>query len=136
MNIQSSGSVLCVALLAVSGAAWAGGDLNDGISSYTDNSIGSVDRLGSPDINVGYIVLRAKSQAASGATDTTVSPLTTTPMANINSVVLEPGSSVTGDIIIIDRSSGAKTQVITASQAIASGLGLDLNSLGLGGLWP
>jgi hypothetical protein len=117
------------AVMAITGAATVlATDLNDGISSYTDNPIAAADQLGSPDVNVDFIVLRAKSRVYStNLQDGSVTPAMA-PEANINSVVLEPGSSIRGDIIIIDQSTGDKSQVVNGVQRVASGLGIDFGA--------
>jgi len=103
------------------------GDLDDGISSYTDDPIGAADELGSPEINVGFIVLQAKARAASVMPTSELHPVTEA-TGNINSVVVEAGSTVTGDIIVIDNSIGDKSLIIsTAIQEATTadpGLGL------------
>jgi hypothetical protein len=79
-------------------------DLKDGISKFTDESVAKDDELGEKDPNLSYIMLKAK---AKGSSDGVV-----TDGANMNSVVVGPGSSVKGPIIIIDQSKGPKTQVV------------------------
>ncbi len=111
-------------------------DLKDGISRYNEGPISRDDQLGDPEVNTDFIVLRAKSRAANVIKSedgiiTTLSELLGKGAGgdrtgNINSVVLGPGSRVNGDIIIIDSSSGDKTQIITSATSYASGLGLDL----------
>jgi hypothetical protein len=97
------------AALIVTSAAVAD-DLDDGISKQTDDAVSGYDELGSKDRNIKFIKMNAKSQAkvrsnkdgqvagASGG-------------ANMNSVVMGPGSNIKGDIIIIDESKGPKTIV-------------------------
>ncbi len=105
--------VISIILASMMGASvcLAGGDLDDGISSYTEDGINQYDNLGETDPNVKYIILKAKTKATmqnkdgaggDGQTDS----------ANINSVVLGAGGTVHGDIIIIDQSKGDKTQVV------------------------
>ncbi len=103
-------SIICASMIGA-GVCIAGGDLDDGISSYTEDGVNQYDNLGEPDPNVKYIILKAKTKAAmqnkdgaggDGQADS----------ANINSVVLGAGGTVHGDIIIIDQSKGDKTQVV------------------------
>ena len=86
-----------------------GGDLDDGISRYTEDSINSYDDLGKPDKNVGFIKLNAKSRAKVRAKDGSSAQ---TGSGNMNSVVMGPGGTVKGDIYIIDESKGDKTIVV------------------------
>ncbi len=100
-----------LAIVMSGGVCLAGGDLDDGISSYTEDGVNQYDNLGETDPNVKYIILKAKTKATmqnengSGGAGQTDS-------ANINSVVLGAGGTVHGDIIIIDQSKGDKTQVV------------------------
>ena len=98
-----------VSCIVVSSCGFAG-DLDDGISKYTDDGIGKWDELGKADLNIKFIVLNAKSKATLGndAEGTTGGG---SGDANMNSVVMGPGSRVKGDIIIIDQSRGSKTNV-------------------------
>ncbi|MCP4688626.1 MAG: hypothetical protein GY859_11290 [Desulfobacterales bacterium] len=105
--------IISVILVSVMGAGvgLAGGDLDDGISSYTEDGVTKYDNLGEPDPNVKYIILKAKTKAAMQNKDGAASK-GQTDSANINSVVLGAGGTVNGDIIIIDQSKGDKTQVV------------------------
>jgi len=90
------------------------GDLDDGISKSTDDAITGYDELGSKDRNVKFIKMNAKSQAkvkAKTKDGQTQTGATTSGGANMNSVVMGPGSNIKGDIIIIDESKGPKTIV-------------------------
>jgi hypothetical protein len=100
---------LMAAGLIVAAAALAN-DIDDGISKSTDDAVSGYDELGSQAKNIKFIKMNAKSQAKvrskggkleSGASGG----------ANMNSVVMGPGSNVKGDIIIIDESKGPKTIV-------------------------
>ncbi|MCD6527461.1 MAG: hypothetical protein J7K75_10770 [Desulfuromonas sp.] len=87
------------------------GDLDDGISKFTDDSISKWDDLGKKERNVNYIKLNARSQAdvrsnGSGAVQGGSGG------GNMNSVVLGAGGTIRGDVIIIDDSRGDKTQVV------------------------
>ncbi len=100
-----------------------GSDLDDGIANYNDDPIAEYDELGKKDRNIDYIKARARSQALvrtrakmrqnkellakgddSGNTATSED-------AGINSVLVGPGGTVHGDIIIIDESRGDKTLI-------------------------
>ena len=100
--------------LLTSGAATAG-DLDDGISKYTEDSVSKYDELGKPDKNITFKKLDAKSRAKvrekAGIANGTASG-TGSGSGNMNSVVLGAGGVVKGDIIIIDESRGDKTQIV------------------------
>ena len=93
------------------------GDLDDGMSKYTDDGISSYDNLGDVDKNIKFIKLDAKSKAevrtraAQSGSDSGGS-MNSSSSANMNSVVLGAGGTIKGDIIIIDESRGNKTQVV------------------------
>lgn len=90
------------------------GDLDDGISTYTDDSINKWDELGQKDRNVTFIKMNAKSKAnvmKKSGEGIAGSSGTGSGSANMNSVVMGAGTEVKGDIIIIDDSSGDKTLV-------------------------
>lgn len=93
----------------------AAGDLDDGISKYTDDGIASYDELGKADKNIKFIVMTAKAKAATrqkqNGGDGSDFSTSDGGDANMNSVVMGPGSNVRGDIIIIDQSKGDRTQV-------------------------
>ncbi len=140
-------AVFCLALASVSClfvSSSMAGDLDDGISTYLDDSIKAADQLGDPDINFAFIEMRAKSRVSSIVSPGVVSPSydTLVPgttigpsggeyMGNINSVVLQPGSTVNGDIVIIDQSSSNKTLVIMGDTSYSTGLGDDYDVDGL-----
>ncbi|MEA2085344.1 MAG: hypothetical protein U9O82_14115 [Thermodesulfobacteriota bacterium] len=88
------------------------GDLDDGISKFTDESIEKDYDLGNPDKNIKFIIMKAKSQAAMGEKKGDDATQGATGSGNMNSVVLGPGSNIKGDIIILDQSKGDKTQVV------------------------
>lgn len=98
--------------ITVSVSTGLAGDLDDDISTFTDDSVGKWDELGKADKNIKFIVLNAKSKAASGK-DTTTATGGSSGDANLNSVLLGAGSRVNGDIIIIDQSKGDKVNVAT-----------------------
>ena len=89
------------------------GDLDDDISTFTDESISKDDELGKADKNIKFIVLNAKSKAASAKGTSAVIGGSDSGDANLNSVLLGAGSNVHGDIIIIDQSKGDKVNVAT-----------------------
>ena len=96
-----------VALAIIGPGVCAAGDLDDGISKFTDDSIEKYDELGEKDPNISYIMMKAASQASKGneVDDGSKS-------ANMNSAVIGPGARINGPIIIIDKSKGDKTQVV------------------------
>ena len=114
MNIKELFTALAVCLTIVSffPANCPAGDLDDGISKFTDESIAKDDDLGNPDKNIKFIIMKAKSQAAMGAKKGDNATKGATGSGNMNSVVLGPGSNIRGDIIILDQSKGDKTQVV------------------------
>jgi len=86
------------------------GDLDDGISKATDDSISSWDNLGKGDKNINFIVLKAKSKADIAKKRGEVVGTDSTG-ANMNSVIMGAGSNIKGDIYIIDQSTGDKTNL-------------------------
>lgn len=86
------------------------GDLDDGISTYTDDSIEQYDELGKKDRNVTFIKMNARSKANSQSNANTQAG-SGSGSGNMNSVVMGAGSKVKGDIIIIDDSKGDKTLI-------------------------
>jgi len=99
--------VLCVIVLGAERSICLADDLDDGIP--IDDHISEYDQIGdSIDKNFSYIALRVQSDAAARSSV----------MANeqymdegsvLNSVILQAGAKVQGDIIIIDQSKGDKT---------------------------
>lgn len=97
------------------------GDLDDGISKYSDDGIAKNDELGTADININFIKMDAKSRAkvrarkgedaaeeggnidASGGMQG---------VGALNSVILGAGGTIKGDVIIIDESKGDKIQIV------------------------
>ncbi len=87
-------------------------DLNDGISSYKEDPIRKYDDLGKKDWNVTYIKMNAKSKSmVNQKSGKEVVSAGKDKNASMNSVVMGAGSTVRGDIIIIDDSKGDKTLV-------------------------
>lgn len=96
--------VACLACLAC--LAWRpclADDLDDGIE--VDDNIKQYNEIGDhPDLNFAYLSQRARSRAATGVGEARIAKSGT-----LNSVILEPGAQLNGDIIIIDQSKGDKT---------------------------
>jgi hypothetical protein len=82
-------------------------DLDDGMGSYTDDSIASYDSATKTDKNIKFIIQKAKSQAAV-ARKAGEEGLATDGDNYQNSVVMGAGSNVHGDIYIIDDGSTLK----------------------------
>jgi hypothetical protein len=107
--------VILLSCLFISGWTVAlGSDLDDGISKYTDDGISKYDDLGKADRNINFTVLDAKSRAQvrANAGEAEGGGTSDKKSANMNSVIMGPGGTVRGDIIIIDQSKGDKTQVV------------------------
>ncbi len=111
--------VILPLILFLSGAA-AAGDLDDGISKYTDDGIGKYDELGKDQPNIKYVIQSAKSQAnvrqksierGIEQGDNSTGSTSGSGDNNLNSVVMGAGSIVRGNIYIIDQSKGDKTQI-------------------------
>lgn len=82
-------------------------DLDDGIP--IDDSLMEYDQIGDRvEPNYSFIALRAQSDAVSRSSNLS-DDLITDQGSILNSVILESGASVQGDIIIIDQSKGDKT---------------------------
>ncbi|MGM0682464.1 MAG: hypothetical protein ACQES8_09665 [Thermodesulfobacteriota bacterium] len=103
--------LLVVIICAITPAFTMAGDLDDGISKYTDDGIAKYDELGKPEKNVKYIIRNAKSKAAMAQKNGNASASGGSGDSNMNSVVMGAGSNIKGDIYIIDESKGDKTQV-------------------------
>lgn len=104
-------AVTIILVPLIHGGVWAG-DMDDGISKFTDDGVDKYDEMGKPDQNIKFIVMNAKSKAAmmqnSKSGDNLSGGDSTSAM---NSVILGAGSKVKGDIYIIDQSKGSKTNV-------------------------
>jgi len=104
MRTRKIGRVAGFVLLAC--LAWRpclADDLDDGIE--VDDSIKQYHEIGNhPDLNFAYLSQRARSRAATGIGEAQYAKNGT-----LNSVILEPGAQLNGDIIIIDQSKGDKT---------------------------
>ncbi|MEN8189801.1 MAG: hypothetical protein ABFS19_08135 [Thermodesulfobacteriota bacterium] len=119
------------------------GDLNDGISNYTDDKISAADQLGSAGVNFSFIEMQAMSRVGAALYNTSPSSIldkttgyvdsTLDGFGNsggsINSVTLYPGATVYGDIIIVDTSTGSKTQVVFGDRTFNSSVGSDLDNI-------
>ncbi len=100
-----------------------GSDFDDGIAEYKDDPIAEYDELGKKDRNISYIKAETKSRArvkTRAATRRNRDLLAkgddpgdsaTSHGTGINSVLIGPGGTVQGDIIIIDESHGDKTSI-------------------------
>lgn len=77
-------------------------DQDDGIA--IDDSVQSYDQISKSSQNFSYLAQRARSKAASGG-----GHVLTSDNGILNSVILESGAEINGDIIIIDDSKGDKT---------------------------
>lgn len=77
-------------------------DQDDGIA-IDDNTQG-YDDISSSNKNFSYLTQRARSKAASGTGDVVLSDA-----GALNSVILQSGAQINGDVVIIDDSSGDKT---------------------------
>ncbi|MBI3398865.1 MAG: hypothetical protein HY026_06510 [Deltaproteobacteria bacterium] len=97
------------------------GDLDDKIGKYTDDDIQSDHEMGEFSPNIKFKKMDAKSKVkvrqkksdqSNDSSSSSKSGGKTDASGNMNSVVLGPGGSVKGDIIIIDESKGPKTQIV------------------------
>jgi uncharacterized protein YdaL len=77
-------------------------DQDDGIA--IDDGVQSYDQISKSSQNFSYLAQRARSKAASGG-----GHVLTSDNGILNSVILESGAEINGDIIIIDDSKGDKT---------------------------
>ena len=94
-----------LALVALAPAPGRADDLDDGIP--VDDNIMQYSEIGNrADLNFSYLSQRARSRAASGVDDAVVAR-----DGALNSVIVEAGAELNGDIIIIDDSKGDKTIV-------------------------
>lgn len=95
--------MLSLALTGLAGANFCRAqDQDDGIA-IDDNTQGYED-ISSSNKNFSYLTQRARSKAASGSGDVVLSDA-----GALNSVILESGAQINGDVVIIDESSGDKT---------------------------
>lgn len=92
--------VVCACLSPIA-PCWAD-DQDDGIQ--IDDTVQSYDQISKSNKNYSYLTQRARSKAASGSSDVVSSK-----DGLLNSVILESGAKINGDIIIIDDSKGDKT---------------------------
>jgi len=97
----------CILLCCGASTPCRADDLDDGIA--IDDSSMEYDQIGdSIEPNYSYIALRAQSDVAARS-DTGTDDLVTGEGSLLNSVILEAGATVQGDIYIIDQSKGDKT---------------------------
>lgn len=95
--------LLSLALTGLVGVEFSSAqDQDDGIA-IDDNTQG-YDDISSSSKNFSYLTQRARSKAASGSGDVVLSDA-----GALNSVILESGAQINGDVVIIDDSSGDKT---------------------------
>lgn len=95
--------MLLLVLTGLAGANFCSAqDQDDGIA-IDDNTQGYGD-ISSSNKNFSYLTQRARSKAASGSGDVVLSDA-----GALNSVILESGAQINGDVVIIDESSGDKT---------------------------
>lgn len=101
--------ILCVVFLDADQEICLADDLDDGIP--IDDHISEYDQIGdSIDKNYSYVALRVQSDAAARSeSDETTDEHYMDEGSVLNSVILQAGSKVQGDIIIIDQSKGDKT---------------------------
>jgi hypothetical protein len=99
--------VICVIVLGAERSICLADDLDDGIP--IDDHISEYDQIGdSIDKNYSYIALRVQSDAAVRSSEMANEQYMTEGSV-LNSVILQAGAKVRGDIIIIDQSKGDKT---------------------------
>lgn len=79
-------------------------DLSDGIEA--DDAIGTYSEISGANRNFSYLAQRARSKAASGSGGVVLAD-----GGALNSVILDSGARINGDIIIIDDSKGDKTVI-------------------------
>lgn len=103
-------TITAILVLLLAGGFFAGAapcladDLNDGIEA--DDGVQQYNELGSSSKNFSYLAQRARSKARSGSGDVVLSD-----SGSLNSVIMDAGAQINGDIIIIDDSKGDKTVI-------------------------
>jgi hypothetical protein len=106
MMMRTQKRVLVAGLVLLACFTWRpclADDLDDGIE--VDDNMKQYQDIGNhPDLNFAYLSQRARSRAATGIGDAGNAK-----DGALNSVILEPGAQINGDIIIIDQSKGDKT---------------------------
>ena len=85
------------------GSLVLGGDLDDGISKFTDDSIGADDKMGKTETNVNFIILEsmAEAQKRQKAGDKNANFNHGSGESNENSIVVEKGAKVDKVINIV-----------------------------------
>jgi hypothetical protein len=94
--------LLASILIIFIGATARAGDLDDGISKYTDDSIEADSELGEPNVNLSFIVLDAISSAKIQEDEDDTNINDGSGVHNVNSVVCEPGADCSGPIFNIN----------------------------------
>ncbi len=92
--------ILLASLCAVS--LCRANDFNDGIE--IDDSVEKYSDINTPNKNFSYLAQRARGKTSSGSSEMIQSK-----DGALNSVIMEAGSKIKGDIIIIDQSKGNRT---------------------------
>ncbi|MCI5162954.1 MAG: hypothetical protein D3917_13240 [Candidatus Electrothrix sp. AX5] len=82
-------------------------DTDDGIP--IDDSIEEYDNIGKIQTNISYTIRNAISRAYTTAGVSAISESSN--LSTVNSVTLSPGSTVEGDIVIIDQSQGGSVAI-------------------------
>ena len=94
---------LVLALVVLAAAPGCTNDLDDGIP--VDDNLMHYTEIGNrADLNFNYLAQRARSKATAGVDGAIVAR-----DGVLNSVIVEAGAQLNGDIIIIDDSKGDKT---------------------------
>ena len=97
-------TLLLTGALGATTAVCRADDLNDGIEA--DETSVQYGEMGGSSKNFSYLTQRARSKARSGTGDVVLSD-----SGALNSVILDAGAQINGDIIIIDDSKGDKTVI-------------------------
>ncbi len=106
MHTRTFISGLAFTLLLVTSVGY-GNDFDDGIP-IDGQPVSSFDNV-NRDVNTTYIIMRAKAKYKADAAEGVLSKEQT---GSINSVISGPGSTIKGDVIIIDEGKGDKTVVV------------------------
>ena len=101
-------SVLTITMILLACVCYGKGP-DDGMPINAD-SIYERDNV-DPDINIRYIIMRAKAQSKQKGMPDGVT-VSRDQDGNINSVIVAPGADIHGNINIIDESKGNKTNVV------------------------
>jgi hypothetical protein len=111
MQTKTFVSGLTITLLMLLSVCY-GNDLDDGIP-INDMPVSQFDNL-DRDVNITFIKMRAKSQAKinGGEVNAEEAIVSKNPTGSIDSVVFGAGSTIRGNIYIIDESKGSKTLIV------------------------